>query len=165
MSGTRYSFHRGQPSSLMYVLLRRHHLAVAQNEASNEYSGRQLADRFGVNRTTYSHLVRAVAKYSGPLAEGEATGDWSALENALFAKFGDFRRLPFYARASALVEDRTTPVTSAAKSARTKSRAVSQLPPTDADLRRKLDQWLRLGQVADQYLSPQGKAALLRLAD
>lgn len=166
---SRNSRNHGRPAWRYYGWLRRHHHQISQFEAEGSNSRNQCAQRLGVTRALYVRLAAGVVKYEGLLSEGERTGDWTGLEDELFAQFGDYRLLPFFKRALALAEGQTE--ATCTRRRRLPSKRKPEFPPVSADktpteirpTSQQLIDWFNLGRLADRYLTPEGKRVLLDL--
>ncbi|MDI1250320.1 MAG: hypothetical protein PSV13_15765, partial [Lacunisphaera sp.] len=139
-------------------------------EADARNSRSQCAAHLGLSKSHYARIAYGLTAYSAEIALGEETGDWSALEDVLFGRFGEYRVLGFYQRALDLAlgkSDASGPCQPAVQEPKPAPVQVQLPPPVQGvqspPTHQQVSEWLELGMLAERYLTREGKALVLKL--
>jgi hypothetical protein len=97
---------------LFYLCLRLHYDRLwASRQLIGVRSYRSLAADLNISKSAFIRLMDFISLHYVKIEQAKATGDWSPVEDRIFAKYGDYRHMPSFQAVQARFEqgDRPSP--------------------------------------------------------
>ena len=146
-----------------YLILRQKGVAIKEAEARGQESQSQIARSLGISASIYRRVSQLIANNSALVATAQVTGDWTALEDKLFSRYGQYWHLPGYKQVLAIKGDREP--RQPRKRLSNLDRPATALPALTPSLpteQKSEKTWSEIGRAVEKCLSPVGLARLLQ---